>query len=92
MIFSSFFASSHDHPAKLVVRRRILQAINESWVIPLVELGIRPDIAMSTVTASFGAVLLFRDMIDEGLLDHETAQLQLARMVTHLIVSVEQGA
>jgi len=85
MLSSAFFATPHDHHAKFVVRAKLLKLLDDNWIVPLVERGISPDLAISTVTTVFGSILLYRTLINEGSLSMESAQRQIVRLIEILV-------
>lgn len=67
------------------LRRRVRAIIEVNWINPLIDRGVDPRIASSSVGAIVTCALYYRELIAEEALDRETALRQLLAVATALV-------
>ena len=71
------------------IRNKLLERLELNWIQPIVRSGLPSDIATSGVYAVVGAAMLFRDLIDRGIIDVELADVQIRRIAEELLGRID---
>jgi AcrR family transcriptional regulator len=84
VVATAFFASPTSRQPQLMLQRRLFDMLETNWVEPLAELGIDSAMVTSGLYAIFASTLVFRDLIDRGVITRADANRQLRRLVNTL--------
>lgn len=84
VVATAFFASPTSRQPQVMLQRRLFNMLETNWIAPLADMGIDTGMVTSGLYAIFASTLVFRDLIDRGIITRTDASRQLRRLVNAL--------